>query len=85
MTTKTVTVTMEVEVTVDETKFDPQFMCDFRKDMYPSFKTLDDHIMFLAKCAAQGMNMRNLEGYGDAVADFGVTVECESVSVSIES
>jgi len=84
MTTKTVTVTVEVEVTVDETKFDPQFLRDFQKHMYASVKTIDDHIRFLGKCAATGIPLRDLDGYGDTAKDFGVAIKWNSTSAALE-
>jgi len=67
MITKTVTVTILVEVTVDETKFDDAFMADFRKQMY-HFTSLDRHIEHLGQMHARGLYNDEdfIEGYGQA-------------------
>jgi hypothetical protein len=50
---KTVTITQEVEIEIDETKFTKEFMSEFRDSFY-NFKTLDDHIKHLAQLSARG-------------------------------
>lgn len=67
MITKKVQVTIIVEVTVDETKFDEKFMTEFRQQMY-HFTSLDAHIEHLAQMHARGLydNDDFIEGYGPA-------------------
>lgn len=74
--TQDIDVIIPVTVTVDESKFTPEFMAEYRESFYP-FQTVDDHIRHLAFLAATGM-MRDLpsfiEGYGES-EDFGIKVE----------
>ncbi len=79
MITKTVQVTFDVKVTVDETKFTPEFMGEFRNCFYP-FDTLDDHIKHLAQLAAREFitgPYSFVEGYGYA-EEMGISTEIES-------
>lgn len=75
MTTKTVIVTLPVEVTVDETKFTPEFMQEFRDSFY-SFATLDDHIKHLGQLYVRGgisdFGRPFIEGYGPA-SELGIS------------
>jgi hypothetical protein len=74
--TQDIEVTIPVKVTVDETKFTPEFLAEFRKYFYP-FKTVDDHIRHLAFLEVTG-RLRDLpcfiEGYGES-EDFGIKIE----------
>lgn len=66
MTTKTVLVEQLVEVTVDASKFTPDFLAEFQQSMYP-FKDLDAHIEHLAQLYARGLCddfTKFIEGYG---------------------
>lgn len=67
MITKTVEVTQIVNVTIDETKFDEQFMAEFRRYFF-DYDRLDDHITHLAQLHARGISDENdfIEGYGPA-------------------
>lgn len=69
---KTVYVTMEVEVTVDESKFDEEFMKEFREGFYP-IHTIDGHLEHLAQMHVRGLcdDDTFIEGYGPA-ADMGI-------------
>lgn len=75
MVTKTVIVAMEVKVTVDETKFTPEFMEQFNSHMFDMGDDLDEHILNLAekyvRGDAQGWEDDFLEGYGP-LKDMGV-------------
>lgn len=51
--TQDIDVTIPVTVTVDESKFTPDFIADFREHFYP-FHTVDDHIRHIASLAAYG-------------------------------
>lgn len=80
MTTKRVAVQSMVSVTVDETKFTPEFMAEFRDSMY-SFLSIDDHIEHLAQLYARGLCdefTKFIEGYGPP-SDMGV--ECKVTDV----
>ena len=73
MMTYTVGVSQIIGVTVDETKFTPEFMAEFRKSFY-QFHKIDDHIEHLAQLYARGFinNFSDfIEGYGDP-KDFGI-------------
>jgi len=62
-------VTQIIEVEVDESKFDEQFLREFRESFY-SFDTLDEHIEHLGQLYARGIfsGLGNpfIEGYGPA-------------------
>lgn len=64
---KQVAVTRVVEIEVDEAKFTPQFMTEFRASMY-NFRTLDRHIEHLAQLYARNVvdDQSFIEGYGPA-------------------
>lgn len=66
MMTKTVSMECSVNVTVDESKFTPEFMEEFRKYFY-DFDTVDDHIAHLAQLVIRGLVNQHsafIEGYG---------------------
>ncbi len=67
-----VIVTQTVEVTVDESKFTPEFMAEFRRYFY-EFDTLEEHLEHLGQLHARGMcdEFSFIEGYGPA-KDFGI-------------
>lgn len=80
MITRDVTVTFSVRVTLDETKFTPEFMEEFRRDFY-KFGTIGDHAMHLAQLAVRGVYALSdwqkdefVEGYGP-IGDMGLSVE----------
>lgn len=56
---KHVTVSQQVEVEIDETKFTPEFLAEFRSSFY-QFDTVDEHVGHLAQLYARGL-----------IADFG--------------
>jgi hypothetical protein len=79
---KYITVTQTIEVQVDETKFNQEFMEEFQAIFYP-FKTIDEHLKHLAQLYARGLNDNGdfIEGYGYA-DDMGIKFrntdfECE--------
>lgn len=81
--------TRHVAVTVDESKFTPEFMEEFRGYMFPYF-TIDDHREHLAELFARGVldgwSDEFIEGYGPA-KDMGIKFrdlgsETEAVSPS---
>lgn len=84
MITKKVQVTQVVEVTVDETKFDPAFMQEFRESFY-KFTTLDDHVEHLGQMYARGLygNGDFIEGYGPA-KDMGISFASPRAGFDVE-
>lgn len=86
MITKTVVVTQRVRVTVDETKFDADFMSEFRSTHY-DFRTLDDHVAHLGQLFARGIVPERtdcfIEGYGNA-REMGIRFEVENRSTETE-
>ncbi len=72
---KIVEVTQTIEVEVDEKKFTPNFMSDFKKHFY-DFDSVDDHIKHIAQMEARGLIQREdqfVEGYGN-LDDMGIFV-----------
>ncbi|EIM25696.1 hypothetical protein [Microvirga lotononidis] len=79
---KTVEVTMIVEVEVDESKFTPEFMREFRESFY-DFHEVEDHIMHIAQLEARGLlSPRFTEGYGP-LADMGIKADVVDQSQEI--
>jgi len=71
MKTFEVEVTRIVKVTVDETKFTPEFLKKFASYMY-DFDCIEDHAEHIAELAAREMlDTDFIEGYGDP-NDFGI-------------
>lgn len=83
-TTKKFLVSQTVEVTVDETKFTPEFYAEFVATMYP-YETLDRHMEHLAQLYARGVvdNGEFIEGYGPAKG-MGIKLAVEPFSVEVE-
>jgi hypothetical protein len=66
-----VNVTIAVEVEVDEAKFTPQFMAEFRESFY-QFADVERHVLHIGQLAAREMLRQDFtEGYGP-LADFGI-------------
>lgn len=71
MITRDVEVKQIVRVTIDETKFTPEFMEEFRRFFFP-YDTIDDHLEHIAQLVARGVvdfDWRGdsfIEGYGHA-------------------
>lgn len=66
-----VTVTFGVEVEVDETKFTPEFMAEYRESYY-NFRTIEDHIRHIGQLEVRGILRESFtDGYGP-LADFGI-------------
>jgi hypothetical protein len=83
--TKTVRVTSTVKVTVDASKFDADFMAEFRRSMYP-FRTLDEHIEHLGQMYARGIvtDFDNfIEGYGE-IKDMGISFSSSGTDMEID-
>jgi hypothetical protein len=83
---KRVFVSQEVEVEVDETKFDEAFMQEFRESFY-NFHTLDEHIEHLAQLMGRGLATGYsddfIEGYGRA-KDMGIRMNDDMRSIETE-
>lgn len=82
-----VTVTMIVDVEIDETKFTPAFLEEFRGYMY-DFSSVDDHIEHIAQLAARGIldcdwPSVSIEGYGRA-SDMGIKANVRDWEMEIE-
>lgn len=72
MQTRTVRVEQIVEVSIDDTKFTPEFMAEFNRTMY-RFGSVNKHIEHLAQLYARGIadEYSFIEGYGKA-SEFGI-------------
>jgi hypothetical protein len=72
---KEVRVTQVVKVTIDESKFTPAFMQEFREYLYPFF-TIERHLEHLGQLYARGIasDFSFIEGYGPAM-DMGIKFE----------
>ena len=78
---RTVEVRQLIEVEIDESKFDEQFMQEFRESFY-NFTTLDDHIAHIGQLEARGMLGTFIEGYGPA-KDMGIKAEVKSWDMEV--
>lgn len=77
-----VTITIGVEVEIDEAKFTPEFMQEFRRSLY-NFRCIEDHVEHLGQLAARGiLPLDFIEGYG-APADFGIKTKVVFVEPEI--
>lgn len=81
MVTFKVEVTQMVSVTLDETKFTPEFMEEFRRHMYP-FATVEQHVEHLAQLHVRGLTTQFVEGYGE-LADFSMKFARKMVDVEV--
>lgn len=75
-----VEVRQTVRVTLDPTKFTPEFMAEFRESFY-RFTSLTDHAKYLAQLAARGLYEMSpylpnefVEGYGP-IGEMGISAE----------
>lgn len=65
--------TSVVEVTIDETKFTPEFMQEFNSYMFKA--DMDEHIKTLAYHAAYDDSETFIEGYGN-LKEMGIELKC---------
>ncbi len=80
---RTVLVSMEVDVTVDETTFTPEFMAEFQAYFF-DFDTIEDHICHIAQLEAREVLNRNFtEGYGP-LSKMGIEAEVVPYSLATE-
>ena len=72
LVTRTVLVTVPVDVTLDESKFTPEFLEQFRQDFY-DIDTIDGHAEHLAQMYARDVHGSRefIDGYGPT-ADMGI-------------
>lgn len=78
-----VVVTHHVVVSLDETKFTPEFLAEFKQVLY-DLDDVEDHAGHLAQLAVRDLLRADfIEGYG-APADMGITTEITYSSNEIE-
>lgn len=84
ITMKTVLVTLRIDVTVDESKFTPEFMQEFREGFFDA-NTIDEHREHLAQMHARGICDDDgfIEGYGPA-QDMGIKFNHIETDTEIE-
>ena len=63
-------VVFDVEITLDETKFDESFLSEFREGFY-QFDDVKEHVEHLAQLEARGLLEDFTEGYGP-IKDMGI-------------
>lgn len=83
----TVVVTQTVEVTLDESKFTPDFMKEFYDQFY-RYDEIDEHAGHIAQLAAREVYSFNsprefVEGYGP-IGDFGISARVTSLETEVE-
>lgn len=81
-----VDVTQHIEVTLDETKFTPEMMNDFKRTFYP-FIDIDEHAQHIGSLEARGLIHTSdsqcfIEGYGDAEA-MGIKAHIQSTESEV--
>jgi hypothetical protein len=81
MITKRVDVTFSVSVTLDETKFTPEFMKEYN-EAYEENLDLDDHFKLIAYLDVIN-NLDNDQGYGDPY-EMGIKVSTVDVFEEIQ-
>lgn len=88
MTKFVVEVVSEIQVTLDESKFTPEFMESYRQHFYSSVTSIEHHARHLAQLQARGIvdrpqiNNGFIEGYGN-VQEFGVEIETIDIETQI--
>ena len=83
MSTEDVNVTFTVRVSLDESKFTPEFMQEFRENFY-AFYSIGDHYRHLAYLFVGGLcdNFPFIEGYGNA-QDMGIQFQAVYTEMEI--
>src|SRR5271168_2990045 len=77
-------VSQDVELSLDEGKFTPEFMTEFRESFF-QFHTVEDHAEHLAQLYAREIvdnQTEFIEGYGDP-ADFGIKFGGRTFEISM--
>lgn len=75
---KTIEVKFYVDVEIDEEKFTPGFMENYRKDFY-QFNDVSDHMRHIAQLKARELLMPFVEGYGP-ITEFGIKADVVDVT-----
>lgn len=85
----TVKVTQFVKVKLDETKFTPEFMEEFRESFY-RFHDIEDHVKHIGQLVARGLHQASpyfpkefIEGYGP-IGEFGISARIEDSYTDVE-
>jgi hypothetical protein len=73
MTKYRAVVVFEVEIEIDEAKFDKAFMAEFSESFFPFFD-IEDHVKHLAQLQARELLDDFTEGYG-TIKDMGIRGE----------
>jgi hypothetical protein len=83
MTTIRVRVIQVVHVTLDETKFTPEFMAEFRRHFF-DLRTIEGHAEHLAQMYTRGIcdQYSFIQGYGHP-KDMGITFEDVSINTEV--
>ena len=76
-------VSIEVEVEIDDSKFDEAFMAEFRESFYP-FYEIERHVEHIAQLEARGMLDDFTEGYGP-IKDMGIKARTVTWEVEVQS
>ena len=77
----TVTVSQLVDIDLDESKFTPEFIEEYKNSFYP-YTDIEDHAGHLAQLCARGLLGEFVEGYGTA-KDFGIKAEVVDSDISV--
>jgi hypothetical protein len=84
-----VQVTQQIKVTLDITKFTPEFMADFRRSFYP-FDTVEEHAEHIGQMVARAVypeifpgDDTFIEGYGPA-NEMGITAVAGWIEIETE-
>jgi hypothetical protein len=80
MTKFTARVIIDVEITLDEAKFDEAFMSEFRRSFY-QFHDIEEHAEHLAQLQARGLLDFFTEGYGEIKA---MGIDGKEIAVTVE-
>ena len=89
MKTFRISVAQTIDITLDKTKFDGDFMSDFRKSFYP-FNTMEEHAEHLAQLCARGIHDLSpyvsdfVEGYGPSLG-MGISANVRSTEIEFEA
>lgn len=87
MSKRVVTVTQLIEVDMDDSKFDANFMAEFVASFFP-YDTLEEHARHLAQLYARGIatgfSDDFIEGYGP-VADMGIRFHEVDIETELEA
>lgn len=81
-------VTQFVKVKLDETKFTPEFLSEFRESFYP-FRSIEDHAEHIGLLVARGVYEASpyipnefIEGYGP-IGEFGISAAVEDFDTEV--